>query len=854
MTKVTGSYESIIRGVSEQVPQDRFVGQHWAQDNMVSDPVRGLSRRHGSLMLREKKMTGVNITPATLSDAANYKEFSFTINSVEYSLMYRPGPKPSGSTMSSLVCIRKSDGFILDVVVPAGEASLVTSLLDGGLSAVGNIAKYLLLAPQNTPAQVTVLDQVVDGLLSDWAVGWIRQGAYSRTYRITVRKDSGATFVGTYTTPSSYYQGVLNTSDIPSTATDYQKQVNDRVYAYQSAVNQWIGTAAAAIQPQNIASKLADSLVAAGYAVGAGVAAYGSHIILTDAVSVEVDDGGDGSFFKGIAREVQSAADLSPIHCTQKYVRIRPKGDSGSGTYYVKAVAKDGVDGTPGTFKEVIWVEAEGVRRTPGFVVMLAQIIGNTLYVASNQTQLASVTGDTNQIPWAFSEAGDLDSQPTPAFFGKAISYIGNFQDRLMLVSGSTINLSKSGDYFNFFRKSALTIADDDPVEMFALGSEGDTITDATMIDRSLILFGRQYQYAMDGRNAMSPKTAFIAIQSAHEDANGCPPVAGGNYIFFSQLRSRRLTIQQMQTGDYADSFRAFDISTQLDGYLNGTPRQILAMTSPSWLAVRTRELTNGFYVFSYLDSADQSQRLLDSWSKWTFNSALGQLVGITTNDGDIYSVTLRKGIDGTYLVLDRFIRDAGKSDYPHLDSMRPWNDGGNTGTIRPGWATEAQASIAYNRLAGDKFLLGQPLADYQKLFDASVGTSHAYAMMGSNYESSMEPTAPYMRDQKDKAILDGRLTLTALQVTLADSAAMRAYLRGYSAPVADEQRILDWIYRPAGEWVLNTQQVAPVISVPVHVLKEIREFRLRLASRNWLPLTLTSFEWSGQFFTQRRS
>ncbi|MCO4330345.1 hypothetical protein MTQ87_12650, partial [Staphylococcus hyicus] len=218
----------------------------------------------------------------------------------------------------------------------------------------------------------------------------------------------------------------------------------------------------------------------------------------------------------------------------------------------------------------------------------------------------------------------------------------------------------------------------------------------------------------------------------------------------------------QMQTGDYADSFRAFDISTQLYGYLNGTPRQILAMTSPSWLAVRTRELTNGFYVFSYLDSADQSQRLLDSWSKWTFNSALGQLVGITTNDGDIYSVTLRKGIDGTYLVLDRFIRDAGKSDYPHLDSMRPWNDGGNTGTIRPGWATEAQASIAYNRLAGDKFLLGQPLADYQKLFDASVGTSHAYAMMGSNYESSMEPTAPYMRDQKDKAILDGRLTLTA--------------------------------------------------------------------------------------------
>ncbi|WYW04344.1 tail protein [Pseudomonas phage vB_PpuP-Kurepalu-1] len=851
MSKVTGSYESIIRGVSQQVPQDRFVGQHWAQDNMVSDPVRGLARRHGSRLMGEKPMASITANAATIADLANYKEFSFTINSVDYSLMYRPVAKPSGSTMPPLICIRKSDGVILDVLTAAADTANVIAQLDGGVSAVGNVAKYLLLAPNNRAPDATVVDKVEVTGVADWSAFWIRQGAYSRTYTIKATTTAGVVYTASYTTPSSYYPGTLNTSDIPATATDYQKQVNDRVYAYQTAVNQWIGTSAAAIQPQNIALQLGDRLVAAGYSPSVGgVGVNGSHIVVTNAKAVEVDDGGDGTFMKGVAREVQSAADLCPIHATDKYVRIRPKGDSGSGVYYVKSVAKDGNNGPLGTWKEVIWTEAPGVLQTPGFVVMLGEIIGNNLYVATSQGHLANVSGDTNQTNWSASVAGDLDSQPIPSFFNKRITHISTFQDRLMLVSDSTINLSRSGDYFNFYRKSALTVADDDPVEIFALGSEGDVITDATMIDRSLILFGGQYQYAMDGRQALTPRTAFVSIQSAHEDATGCPPVAGGNYIFFSQQRNQRLTIQQMQTGDYADSFRAFDITTQLDGYLSGTPRQILSLTSPSWLVVRTKELTNGFHVFNYLDSADQSQRLVDSWSRWTFNPVLGKLVGLTTHNGNILALTLRTASDGQRLVLDQFFREADLSDYPYIDSIRDFE---NNASIKPGWPGEAESAVVFHAGGGDKFLLGQPLADYQKLFDAAPEVPVSYAMMGTLYESSMEPTAPYMRDSKDKAVLDSRLTLTAFQITLSESAALRAYLRGYSDPVSAESRIVDWIYRPAGTWVLNTQQVAPVVTLPVHVLREIREFRLRIASRNWLPMTLTSIEWSGQFFTQRR-
>lgn len=845
MSKETGSFESLIRGVSEQVPQDRFIGQHWSQDNMVSDPVRGLSRRQGSVMQVEKSVT-LTLDAATQADLASYKEYTFFVNGVEYSMFYRPGTKVAGSTAPGIIVYNKDTNVIMDVLTQAADNALVVGALDGGVSALTNVAKYVFIAPNTAFPTVGTADAVAE--TKNVNVAWVRVGNYSRTYTVNLVKTDGTKYTANYTTPTSYYPGVLDTSDIPIDA-NYQKNVNDRVYAYQTAVNQWIGSAAAAIQPNAIAVQLATALN--NSAGGPITTVVGSHIVCNffAVQGVEVLDGGDGTAIKGVGQEVESTADLTPINQPGKVVRIRPRQGTKDGIYYVKAVAKDGL--TAG-FTEVTWQETAGVRVVPGFVTLVAEPIGNNFYLATNFISLGAVSGDTNQQVWAASSSGDLDTQALPQMFGKKITYLGNFQDRLLVISGSTLLLSRSGDYTNFFRQSALTLPADDPVEVFAQGSQGDTITDGVLMDRTLILFGQRQHYAMDGRNALTPTSAYVATQQSFEDSNICPPVGNGNYIFFCQQRSGKLTLQQMQTGDYADSFRSFEITSQLDGYIGGTPKQILALTSPSMLAVRTSTLPNGFYIFSYLDSADQTKRLYDSWSRWTWSTALGTLVGITSHNGDILTLTARQALTGALLVVDRFSRGANLSTAPYLDSMRPYSN--TTGSIRPGWGGQAQSAIAYGQAAGTYRLLGQPLVDYQKLFDASPGTSTSLALMGTLFESSVEPTAPYMRDAKEKAILDCTLILGAYSITLSKSCAMRAYLRGMTQDVSQEVEIQDWIYRPSGAWVLNTQQIAEIATVEVDVQQEIRECKVRLASRNWLPMTLSSIEWSGQFYTQRNA
>jgi hypothetical protein len=844
MAKRTGSYDSLIRGVSEQVAHDRLPGQHWTQTNMISDPVRGLARRHGSVMLDEALLPGAAYSEASKEDASNFKEVEVTIGGTQYSLMYRPVSKPVGSTLPGVICVDKDAGSFVTVSIDPADAEAL-SAVEGGLSSVTAVGRFVVAAVQGRNTTFSELDQL--SATNTTSVVWVKGGAYSRNFTVNCYPASGPVVTVTYKTMPSYFPGILDTSDILTTDPDYQKKVNDRTHAYQTAVNQHIGDAAADIQPENIAEELRLLLVAAGVTV----TRTGSHLLITGPVNVTVDDSGDGSFMKAVAVEVETASDLSDRHVVGKVVRVVPRqtGAAVSPSYYLKAEAKTaGLSG----MQEVVWRETAGYQYTPLFVFLLGAIVGNTLYLASSVPLLEAVSGLLDIPPFLASSAGDADSSPKPEFLGSPISYVREFQDRLMIVSRAIVFLSKSGDYFNFFRASALTVADDDPIEVFAEGSDGDVITDGVKLDRSLILFGKKQQYAIQGREAIFPRNAFVATQSAYEDANTAPAVAAGNLVFFTQKRNNRLTLQQLQPGAYADSFDAFDASSQLDGYLRGTPKQILALTSPSMLFIRTREERNALFVYSFLDSPGGAERLFDSWSKWEWATSLGVLVGASTSDSTLLTVTLRDGVDGVALVLDQFSRETRLSEAPYLDSLRPWSTAQSSGSIQPGWVGEDDTAIALGSNAGVYRLIGRPLAQASTLI-ADIPVAEDVAVVGALFEAETEPTAPYIRTREGRAILDSRLTVTKLIVTVADTSALRTALRGISTDVVDEELGIDWIARPLGNWVLNTQQIVDTASITVPVLKEVRDYRLRLFSRNWLPLTLSSIEWSGQFFTTRR-
>lgn len=847
MAKVSGSIASVVRGVSQQIPEQRVDGQHTEQINMMSDPVTGLARRRGTVMELEQPLFA-GTAAAALADHRQMRTRDFTVGSKQYTLMYRKGERPAGSSLLGLYCYNRTDRTYVPVVTPGADTA-VAGMLAAGVSAITQVGRYVLMASRTHAAQGTPVDLYNPTSNSRFAAIWIRGGAYSRTFTVTVERSAGGPITATYMTPSSSFPGALDTSSIAASDPEYQKKVNDITNAYNTAVTQWIGTSAAAIQPSAIAEQLRLALVAAG---ATGVTRQDAHLLFdnTTLTGLTITDNGDGSLVRAVHQQIADLNQVTNMHQIGKIVKVQPADDSPA--FYLVARAR--VPGATG-YGQVVWEEGTATSFTPGIWFMLGTVEGGNFHVASTPALLAASTGLT--VP-PFNErlVGDAETNKAPYFIGRTITFLGTMQDRLVVGSGAVLSMSKIGDYFNFFRTSVLTVLDDDPAEVYALGGEDDIIRHSVILDKSLLTFGDQRQYSVNGRVPVTPKTTSVIQASAHINAADAEPVAVGDLVFYLQNSDGYSRLYQMETGDLDDTTRSSDVSNQLNTYMPGRPRNVLATTSPSMLLVQTEEAPRTVYTFRYLDIQGGRQRIQDAWSKWTFAPECGDLLGMSYFQGQVLLFWSRTATDAsgtlrTYLVVDRLSLLSNRASTPFLDSLRPYTavmSGAPTRALHGDTPNAASAydSTVYSYLQGERELdrVTEMLTEFP-----TIGTNGLWT--GFQFPAGFTVTNPRIRDRNDVAIVAGRLTVTRMDISYRETTGIKATIE---TEYGDNQVALDFNGRVLGASNnLLDEQPLSTGSVPVFIGREVREFDLTIEAKDWLPMTVTGLEWTGQFFYNPR-
>lgn len=925
--KASSSYAPQLRGVSQQIPQERGPGQISEQINMLSDPVEGLSRRHGSLMVAEKS-TGLAWVAAADEDVKGYRTFSYSSGGNDYEVMVRHASRPSGSTLPALMGFNRTTGQFLTYARPVTDAQL-DLMEQGGVSAITNVGKYLFMAGHSTLPTATSTDLWAAADNQAKSVLWVRGGAYSRTYKATVTKTDNTQVSFEYTTPKSSYPGTLDTSGVPIYAADpaggtqldteaayitadgaygiaslgwaawnptgmtvtnggaamtnvtpadpanateykwvagaptvrfhasligdvnvtmeythtkvitnpnYVKTVDDLTNEYQSAVTAWIGTAAEAIQPQAIAEQLKLAAIAAGLTTATRSA---STVIFDNVKAISATDSGDNTLLRGVANEVTGADEVSSIHAVNKVVKIRARGSAEA--YYLKAVAKDSA--VTSGYTEVTWVEGAGVQHAITGGLIYATVQGSSLFVASSASLLDSII--TGPAPvFVASTVGDVDTSPLPYFIGKKITWLGVFQDRLLVGAGGIIRASKIGDYLNFFRASVLTVPANDPLEMTAQGAEDDELRYSELYEKNLVVFGKKRQYVISGSQPLTPTAPSFAVLSSHADAAEMPPLAVGGLIFYGKLGEVASSVHQIQPSPRgAESPQSFIVSSQLKEYITKDATEFRAIALPAALFVRTKTSPNSLFIFQYLDRDDG--RAQDSWSRWEFNSGLGKIAGMASTPNGLLVFTLRVLNGIMWLVADNCPLTSGLSTKPYLDSMRTWSavtEGLGTITLSSG----EQYAAAFDASTEWKFL-GAPMPNATDLpADYPLATG---LWGGALQNASMTPTNPFMRDRNDEVISTGRLTVTNVVVSTGQSS-------GFTATVTDKNG--SQVYTYNGRIIGDPNNLigrTPISNLQqsVVIARETRDYTLTLAARDWLPFTITSMEWVGQFFNHTR-
>ena len=925
MSKVSGTYPSLSRGVNQQPFEARLDGQHGEQVNMWSDPVHGLSRRRGTTLQYCYADNVFGPSYHQLADYekrelrdfyASYRTVPYVTDGLELQVHYPTKPQPTwmqsifaGGSGGIRVTRKVPGGVTLQGAGPLQPGADVEAVSMGvygetqynathaamfkGIAAACQVGRYMLFVPNATeftvPAETSTWSSLANGAVAIE----VKAGVPNRIYTVNASVD-GVPLSWSYTTPSSAYSGTLTTSDIPASDPEYQKKVNDRVNAYNSAVTEWITTAAYQTRPTHIAINLGTQLNAALAHIGITVS-YSSvsgvvvlHVTNGRAVDFATTDGGDNSNFITTERTVTSLSALTSNHAPGKVVQIKP--ERGTGSFYVKAVAS-------GQGARVRWEECPATSQATIQNPMLVMAVKNPQPAPASRVGLACATPSglaylasskilldptvLNLPQFNGRQVGDADSSPAPRFFNKQISWMGMFQDRLCVASGNTIDMSEVGNYFNFFRTQTLTVPDTDPVSVFALGSETDTIRHSVIFDRSLLLFGDNQQYSIDGRNPVTPSTSTIIQSSAIEDATDCPPVAGGSLVFFGKRREGSAEIFQMEVGDVTDTSNFAGLGLQLSDYLPGRPSQLLYVASPSTLFVRVSEAPHSIFVFRFIDQ--NRQRVMDSWSRFDYHPAFGLIYGMFYHDDALYLRVAREAWveNGTvwtggrgdfgFDVLERQSLLPQVPGLPYLDSIR------KADFVYAGAAYGADwwqmnypflATVFTRDKIAEYYLTDQAPPKFQywlhgvtpniKTRDewdtafADIPTRDMnYCVVGIQFDSYVELTSPVRRDPNGQPIMQGRLTVSKLDVHYKDAG---GFVAAVTSSYGGTEQALRFNGRVLGQ-AANMVGVIPITtgSTPVFVGRESKDYVCKISSRSWMPLSITRVTWTGQWFLNHR-
>lgn len=630
---------------------------------------------------------------------------------------------------------------------------------------------------------------------------------------------------------SAVGQGVTISTVVAKTVTnpDYQRLVNDATLAYNRAVTAYTVSAAGAVLPDAIAQRLTSGLIAAGIPA----AAVGNHIALDGADEVEVSDGGDGSLVRAVDTEVPSVDALTDKHFVGKTVRVRPV--SGAEGYYVKAKAKGTISEG---FGEVLWVEAAGVEHKIQHAFCYALVSGGSCYVASSAAKLAALLpGSHPDFP--ASTAGDAVTAPLPAFIGKKITLLTTFQNRLLVGTGGTLSISRTGDYLSFHPRTVLTVPADDAFEVTAQGSDTDVLRQAVLYGRDLLLFGDNRQYAISGKEALTPTGVSLSVVSTVPGAASCQPQAIGGYLFFANTGERGTAVSQLQPSLDPNNPQVLPVSENLTSYLAGSPVESARRGNPDTLYLRTSGAPGTIFQYRFSDS--QRGREHSAWSKWQFNPALGTVLGMRATGQGLVVFFLRDAHGDTFLVADLCGEQAALSSRPYLDSQRTLAHVlTGTGSVR---ATSPDTWVAAYTASSVRFLIGDKLSGLAQL-RLLYGDTHL--VVGAEQPASWELTSPYIRDRAGKVNTSGRLTVASVQVQAASSSGLESTLTTQAG--ANSRGFLA---RRAGDTTLIGR--IPVIDYQqqLAVGKNNAGYTLTLSPKKWYPLTITGVEWTGQLFSR---
>ena len=134
-------------------------------------------------------------------------------------------------------------------------------------------------------------------------------------------------------------------------------------------------------------------------------------------------------------------------------------------------------------------------------------------------------------------------------FVGKRINKVLFFRNRLALLAGENVILSRPGTLGtpDFFIESALTVSASDPIDISAASMFPSDLFDGIQINAGLLVFSTNQQFLLSTDDTvMNPDTAKLRSVSTYNYNKDIPPISLGTTIAYLDNSGKFSRMNQM--------------------------------------------------------------------------------------------------------------------------------------------------------------------------------------------------------------------------------------------------------------------------------------------------------------------
>ena len=367
-----------------------------------------------------------------------------------------------------------------------------------------------------------------------------------------------------------------------------------------------------------------------------------------------------------VAGEVLVVDDL-PRQCKHGFVVKVANSANDEDDYYLKFFANNGFDG------EGVWEEC--VR--PGDKTNFDAATMPVQLVRTNAT-----TFTLSQVDWEGAQVGSTDingTNPQASFVTKTINKMVFFRNRLVMLSDENVIMSRPGNFFNFWAKTAQTFSNVDPIDLSCSSTYPAIVFDAIQVNTGLVIFTKNQQFMLTtDSDVLNPNTAKINRLSSYNFNHKTNPVNLGTTIGFldnANKYSRFFEMSQIRREGEPEVVEQSKVVSQLFE----KDLKIISNSRENGLILFSEEDTSTLYGYRYFVSGNE--RILQAWFQWTVTGTVqyhcmlddALYVVVRNNNKDqLLKYSIKLDDNGHFVT-------AGE-DYPiHLDHCTSVTTGGDT-------------------------------------------------------------------------------------------------------------------------------------------------------------------------------